>query len=376
MIDLRRTVLMVTRAIEERFDAYRFTLKGRLGLLDPFEILPYRGHGTSRELFLRGRVLEEAGITHAGRDDAMWKNVLNMARRFASDEVAGARLKASFEGFQVETTADVEGFFEVHFRLPEPLGGVAQWHQVELDLLSPPSPGGGRVRSTGQVLVPHGARFGVISDLDDTVVRSSATSVLKMAWIVLRNNAHTRLPFEGVAAFYRALQGGADGRGSNPIFYVSSSPWNIYDMLDDFLYVHGVPPGPLFLKDWSLTVLGKHRDYKIGVIRHLLRIYEDLPFVLIGDSGEEDPEIYLQAVQEHQGRIKAIYIRDVASVERDAEVRAMADEARKLGTEMVAVSETTAAAEHAASIGLIAPDAIDAVRSESSADHYSSLQWD
>jgi phosphatidate phosphatase APP1 len=367
LIDLRRTVLMVTRAIEERFDAYRFTLKGRLGLLDPFEILPYRGHGTSRELFLRGRVLEEAGITHAGRDDAMWKNVLNMARRFASDEVAGARLKASFEGLQVETTADVEGFFEVHFRLPEPLGGVAQWHQVELDLLSPPSPGGGRVRSTGQVLVPHGARFGVISDLDDTVVRSSATSVLKMAWIVLRNNAHTRLPFEGVAAFYRALQGGADGRGSNPIFYVSSSPWNIYDMLDDFLYVHGVPPGPLFLKDWSLTVLGKHRDYKLGVIRRLLGTYEDLPFVLIGDSGEEDPEIYLQTVREHPGRVMAVYIRDVTAGERDAEIKAMADEARKLGTEMVAVPHTNAAAEHASSIGLVAPIAIAAVRSESAA---------
>ena len=54
----------------------------------------------------------------------------------------------------------------------------------------------------------------------------------------------------------------------------------------------------------------------------------------------------------------------------------MAQEARKLGTEMVTVPDTAAAAEHAASIGLIAPDAIDAVRSESSADHYSSLQWD
>jgi hypothetical protein len=53
LIDLRRTVLVVTRAIEERFDAYRFTLKRRLGVLDPFEIRPYRGHGTSRELFLR-----------------------------------------------------------------------------------------------------------------------------------------------------------------------------------------------------------------------------------------------------------------------------------------------------------------------------------
>jgi phosphatidate phosphatase APP1 len=146
---------------------------------------------------------------------------------------------------------------------------------------------------------------------------------------------------------------------------VSSSPWNIYDMLVDFLNVHGVPHGPLFLKDWSLSVLGKHRDYKMGVIRRLLSTYEDLPFVLIGDSGEEDPEIYLQSVREHQGRIKAVYIRDVTSVERDAEVRAMVNEARKLGTEMVAVPDTTAAAEHAASIGLIAPNAIGAVRSES-----------
>jgi len=358
----------VAKTAEERFDALRFVLKRRFGLLDPFEVLPYRGHGTSRELFLKGRVLEEAGITRAGQDDTVWQNVRNMARRFASDEVAGARVRASFEGLSVEAAADVEGFFEVRFQLPVPLDGPAGWYPVELDLLSPPSPGGEAVHSTGQVLVPQGARFGVISDLDDTVVRSSATNVLKMAWIVLRNNAHTRLPFEGVAAFYKALQLGEDGQSFNPTFYVSSSPWNIYDVLEDFLNVHGVPPGPLFLKDWSPTVLGKHRDYKIGVIRRLLEAYGEMPFVLIGDSGEEDPEIYLQAAQEHQGRIKAIYIRDVTSVERDAEVRAMADESRKLGTEMVTVPDTTTAAEHAASIGLIAPEAIAAVRAESIAN--------
>ena len=356
----------VAKTAEERFDALRFGLKRRFGLLDPFEILPYRGHGTGRELFLKGRVLEEAGIMRAGQDDTIRHNVRNMARRFASDEVAGARVRASFEGLSVEAKADVEGFFEVRFRLPEPLDGQAGWYPVELELLSPPSPGGGPVRSTGQVLVPQGARFGVISDLDDTVVRSSATNVLKMAWIVLRNNAHTRLPFEGVSAFYKALQLGKDGQSFNPIFYVSSSPWNIYDLLEDFLDVHGVPHGPLFLKDWSPTVLGKHKDYKIGVIRRLLETYGDLPFVLIGDSGEEDPEIYLQTVREHPGRILAIYIRDVTSAERDAEVANIAEEARILGTEMVAVPDTATAAEHASSIGLIAADAVAAVRSESS----------
>ena len=376
MTGWRRTAFRAAQVAEERFDALRFGLKRRFGMLDPFEILPYRGHGTTRELFLKGRVLEESGITRAGYNDTVWRNVLNMARRFASDEVAGARVRATFGGLQTETTADVEGFFGVRFQLTEPLDGRTGWYQVELELVSPPSPGGRKVRSKGHVLVPRGARFGVISDLDDTVVRSSATSVLKMAWIVVRNNAHTRLPFEGVAEFYRALQQGEDGHSLNPIFYVSSSPWNIYDVLEDFLNVHGVPPGPLFLKDWSPTVLGKHQDYKLGVIRELLDTYGDLPFVLIGDSGEEDPEIYLQTIREHPGRIRAVYIRDVASAERDAEVRMMAQEARGLGTEMVAVPDTTAAAEHAACIGLIAPDAIDAVRSESSADHYSSLQWD
>jgi len=366
MTSRRRNLLSAANAAEQRFDRLRFRAKRRLGLLDPFEILPYRGYGTQRELFLKGRILEERGITRSGQYATVWDNLRNMARRFASDEVPGAHVRASFKGHEVETRADEEGFFDVRLELAGPLTDPAGWQPVELELLHPPSPGGGPVRSTGQVLVPADAQFAVVSDIDDTVVRSSATNVLKMAWIVLLNNAHTRLPFEGVNAFYEALQRGAEGRDLNPIFYVSSSPWNIYDMLEDFLNVHGVPTGPLFLKDWSPFVLGKHRAHKLGNIRRLLRTYPDLPFVLIGDSGEEDPEIYLQTVREHPGRIHAIYIRDVTSAERDTEVQAIAREVRSLGTEMKPVTDTAAAAEHAASIGLIAPDAVKAIRARSS----------
>ena len=188
-------------AAEVRFDRFRFGLKRRFGLLDPFEILPYRGHGTQRELFLKGRVLEVTGITRSGQNDTLWHNLRNMARRFASDEVAGARVRGSFGGIGVQAVADEEGFFDARFELPEALAGPTRWHPVELELTYPASPGGGVARSTGQVLVPSGARVGIISDIDDTVVRSSATNVLKMAWIALRNNAHTRLPFEGVATF-------------------------------------------------------------------------------------------------------------------------------------------------------------------------------
>lgn len=341
------------RILEQRFDDLRFRFKRRFGLLDPFEILPYRGHGTPRELFLKGRVLEESGITRGGQHDTLWRNLINMARRFGSDEVAGARVRATFGELEAETVADVEGFFEVRFRLPEPLEGSTAWHPVGLELLSPGSPGGGEVRSTGQVLVPHGSRFGVISDIDDTVVHSSATNVLKMAWIVVRNNAHTRLPFEGVAAFYRALQLGADGRSFNPIFYVSSSPWNLYDLLEDFMDLHGVPAGPLFLRDWSPTKLRGGAEHKLRVIRTLLATYPDLPFVLIGDSGERDPEIYHKIVREHPGRISAVYIRDVTARERDAAVHEISRELRDLGVEMLLTADTVEAANHAAERGLI-----------------------
>jgi phosphatidate phosphatase APP1 len=366
-VSWKRVVATGLHSAEERFDRFRFALKRRFGLLDPFEVLPYRGYGTPRELFLKGRVLEEAGITRSGQDDTVLENLRNMARRFASDEVARARVRTSFGGARVEAVANEEGFFDLHLALPEPLTGPTRWHPVELELVSPASPGGGPVGSTGSVLVPIGARVGIISDIDDTVVRSSATNVLKMAWIVLLNNAHTRLPFEGVAAFYEALQRGVDGHEYNPIFYVSSSPWNIYDVLEDFLDVHGVPPGPLFLKDWSLGVLGKHKDHKLGTIRRLLRTYPELPFVLIGDSGEEDPEIYHQAVREHPGRVRAIYIRDVTTAGRAAEIRDIAREVRSLGVEMVLAPDTAVAAEHAASVGLIAPDAVSEIRALSSA---------
>ena len=84
----------------------------------------------------------------------------------------------------------------------------------------------------------QGARFGVISDIDDTVVTSNVTSKLRMILTVALTNARTRKPFKGVAAFYRALHAGV-----NPVFYVSKSPWNLYAPIVEYLEVQGLPRG-------------------------------------------------------------------------------------------------------------------------------------
>jgi phosphatidate phosphatase APP1 len=352
------------RRLEARFDRLRFGVKYHSGLLSPVEILPYRGYGTPERLSLRGRVLERRGITRPTGRNSVARNLLNMVRRFDSSEVPGARMRASFDHprgmVEARAVADGEGFFEVRMDLPEPLDGPPEWHPVRLELLGPKARGQGRVKKTGLVLVPRGASFGVISDIDDTVVHSGVTNLLKMVRISLFNDARSRLPFEGVAAFYEALRRGPEGDGHNPIFYVSSSPWNLYDLLEEFLDVHGVPSGPMFLKDWSPTNLLSHGQHKLRAIRTLLSTYPELPFVLIGDSGERDPEICLQVVRENPGRVPAVYIRDVTTgavkraARRDADVREIAAELGRLGVEALVSPDTAAAAEHAAAMGLTA----------------------
>ena len=359
-------LISVGRTLEDILDRLRAEVKQRMEWMGPVEILPYRGHGTPRNLFLKGRVLVGKGITRSNENDTLITNVLNMIRRFASDEVPFARVRARYEGHELEVAANKEGFFDLRFDLddaPEGAEASKEWRPVEIELLWPHREGE-EVRATGHVLVPSESRFGVISDLDDTVVRTSVRSLLKMLKLVLLSNAHARLPFEGVASFYQALRRGTE-QEFNPIFYVSNGPWNLYDLMEDFLDLNELPAGPLFLRDWSATtVRGKNKDHKLDIIRTLLATYTQLQFVLIGDSGERDPEIYRRVVLENPGRILTIYIRDVGTRERADEVHAITGEISPHGVEMLLVPDTAAAAEHAARKGFISPEDLPQVLSQ------------
>jgi phosphatidate phosphatase APP1 len=331
-------------------------VRGRLWRRRTVELHPFRGYGTPRRLLLRGRVLLESGLVRSRLGDSVLDNLRNMLRRFESDEVPGALVVARAGGAELRVRGDAEGFFDIALDLPVPLDSGRVWEPVELEL-EEPRRGGRPPHATGQVLVPREAQFGVISDLDDTVVHSNATNLWEMAKLTLLNNAHTRLPFEGVAGFYHALQRGRDGQAHNPVFYVSNGPWNLYDLLEDFLDVHGIPPGPILLRDWSLRTLGAGEAHKLAAIGRLFATYPRLGFVLIGDSGERDPEIYRRVALEHPGRVLAVYLRDVAP-RRHAAARATAAELAAHGVEVVLSPDTEAARRHALDRGLIVPAAL------------------
>ena len=110
----------------------------------------------------------------------------------------------------------------------------------------------------------------------------------------------------GTARFYRALEGGEVGLAGNPFFYVSSSVWNLYDVFAEFLEINGLPTGPLILRDLDADDakwIKSGHEHKLAKIERILAICRRLPFVLIGDAGQDDPAIYREVARRNPGRV-------------------------------------------------------------------------
>jgi phosphatidate phosphatase APP1 len=341
---------------------------------DPYEVVAYRGYGNGTRVLIRGRAQECENTPRSTATDSTWRNLLSTYKRIEADPLAHAQVVARIAGVERTMVADDEGFFREWIALPAPLPTDKPWQPFELELVAPVRADQGPVKTTGLVrILEPSAAFGVISDLDDTVIQSHVANFLQAVRTVMLGNARTRLPFPGVAAFYAALEKGVDGTRSNPIFYVSSSPWNIYDVIGEFLELQRMPMGPICLRDWDIELSAlkssRIKTHKEPLIREILELYPTLPFILIGDTSQKDPEIYREITKTHPGRILAIYIRNVSSTpERSAAVQALAEEVLASGSSLILADDTDAAARHSADNGWIAKDALPAVHEEKKAD--------
>jgi phosphatidate phosphatase APP1 len=363
----RERLLSIAAGLEGRLDAAMARRADRVGRRDPLVIHAYRGYGTNERIRLRGRVVEDEGILAAGERDSAWRNVLNTLRRFESDEVPGARVRVQIAGATEELVTDAEGYFDTWIAPRKALHADQLWHEASFELLAPRHEGLSSPTAIGRALVPPAtAKLGIISDLDDTVVQTGATDPRALLRSVFLANARTRLPFPGVAELYRALQSGAAGGENNPLFYVSSSPWNLYDVLSEFLALREIPEGPIMLRDWGLSerelLPTSHGSHKLQAIRGIMDLYPTLPFLLIGDSGQEDPEIYREIVAHYPSRVVAIYIRNVTpGPERAARIGALAREVSEARSELLLAADSIEVAAHALDRGWIDSAALERV---------------
>jgi phosphatidate phosphatase APP1 len=339
-VGARRWIL----AMEQAWDAARLRRASRRPPAH-FRIEPYGGHGTGAGIVARGRVVDDPPLSRAVEGERVGTAMRRTIRGFLTDELPGVPLRVAVAGAEVRTVTDADGYFRVRLH-PDRLDGSPEVGTVEL---------GGVYRGVTERhttsfdvhLSRPDARFGVISDIDDTILETGVQRVARMVVQTLTGSAVTRTPFPGAAALYRDL---ADG-GRNPVFYVSSSPWNLHAFIVDFLRHRGFPAGPVLLRDLLGTAEGGPEE-KHDRIREVLELNPTLPFVLVGDSGERDPEIYADIVATYPGRILAVYIREVRLDPGDGRVERISG-AWVHDTPFVLAADSDAVRRHAAALGLV-----------------------
>jgi phosphatidate phosphatase APP1 len=357
----------VFKGIKKPFKRIKVFLKQRAGWLGIPKILPYRGFGDNCNIYITGMVIEDKGLTKPGDRHRVWQNILAMIKRFSSDEIPGVRVKAELNGITLTTETDESGFFCFHFKVQEISGLLLSdhWHPVNFTLLDEIVEDQPEVTATGEVriILPEEKRI-IVSDIDDTILVSHSTQLFRKLRLMLFKNALTRTPFEGGADFYRALERGSKKNAFHPFFYVSSSEWNLYDLLENFFDHNNIPKGVFMLRRLESSIYkfwksgqGNH-EHKYDKIKFLLDLYADHQFILIGDSGQKDPEIYTRLAHEFPGRIETIYIRKIGSKVFYRNIEQLNARLEKVSTTYLQVENTYDAAKHALSNGYIHRDMI------------------
>lgn len=357
----------VAASTEDAVDIARRRIWQRTGRNKPRQIVAYRGYANTQKVHLSGRVLANKPGGGPLDEDGWWENLLNTYRRWESDEVPFTEVTVSFGNEEVLTKTDEEGYYYAEFSAPQERSEALVWQTASVWAGTQ----GGEIHAVHEVMIPPTApEYGIISDLDDTVIHTGITSLLLAAKLTFLENAKTRKPLDGVAQLYRAFQ-----KGTNPLFYISSSPWNLHDLLEDFLTLNDIPPGPILLRDVGLDktkfIKEKGHGHKFDKAIRILDEFPTLPFILVGDSGQEDPTIYADVVKHRPGRVKAVYIRDIdpdADSALDEAVRKAVVETEILGVPMILAKDSRAISEHAAEIGLIRPAALAEVEKEVARD--------
>ncbi len=315
---------------------------------DPLQVIAFQSYGTKAHLYLKGRALEDEDID---LEQKGWFNIiLNSWKRFETDEIRNTLLTIKLpNGRVINSKTDAEGYYLID----EPTKMIREhlnsqgWLSYEVAYTT--NKKARRIqldnRFLGEMLMPkENSSFGVISDVDDTILHTGVASTLK--WRVVVNTffktPHKRKALEGSAEFYHLLHRGKSNKDANPIFYVSNSPWNLYRYLDFFLKRNNFPKGPILLRDFRTPfdrTLKTELAHKYHEIYNILNTYPDLKFILIGDCGEKDAYIYLDVVKEFPNRIAAIYLRAVEHSRKMKRIFSLFEDYKEVPVKIVKNSE-------------------------------------
>ena len=269
---------------------------------------PYTGYGTPRRVRVLGRVLISPRHLSRGRPRPVQRGF----RSFLAVPAPGERVVVTVGEAVVEAIADRAGYIDVEVDLPPDAPLRTGWQRATLRTTGEAA----AQMHAGMVVIGDEVRLGVVSDIDDTAMVTSVPRLFVALWNMLWVRTAARLAVRGMATLYARI---VEANPDAPFIYLSAGAWNTARTLRRFLARHGYPPGPLLLTDFGPTRTGwfrSGREHKTTSLERLVATFPQVRWVLMGDDGQHDPEIYDEASRAHPGVVAAIGIRTLSRAEK------------------------------------------------------------
>ncbi|GAA3586926.1 App1 family protein [Klugiella xanthotipulae] len=285
--------------------ARRAVKRGRLP-----SIIPYIGYGRPEWIRVLGRALylkpEVAMKTEARADEQQTARVRGW-RSFTSVHVPFITVTVEIDGVvHDEVVTDRGGVLDAII----PTKGLQPgWHTVSLRV------NGSEASESPVFVVDPSAHFGVVSDVDDTVMITALPKPFVAAWNSFVRHEQARVPTPGMSVF---IDRQVSAHPGSPIIYLSTGAWNVAPTLTRFLARNLYPMGPLLLTDWGPTPdrwFRSGREHKARELRRLAVEFPDVRWLLIGDDGQHDEELYHEFSLQHPQNVAAVAIRQLSTGE-------------------------------------------------------------
>lgn len=290
--------------LEERWNLAKNRALRRAGWVP--SVIPYTGYGTEEQL----RVLARIVLRPRNRTQLLTAAEAFLHRRgwrnFMSAPTVREPAILSVGGEQIEVITDRGGYIDVRIKNP---GLAPGWQSVDVIVEDAPPVG-----SPVQVIASD-VSFGIVSDIDDTIISTSLPRALIAAWNSFVLTEQARQPVIGMARLYQQL---LEAHPGAPLIFVSTGAWNTHPFLSRFMERYGFPPGPMLLTDWGPTNTGwfrSGRDHKRTALRELARDLPNVRWLLVGDDGQHDPELYAEFASLQPDHVRARAIRQLTFTE-------------------------------------------------------------
>lgn len=295
-------------------DAWRLVRVRRARALGHLTVVePYTGYGSTSWVRVLGRVYvapqskprRRLRLPHWPRPRREQR--VRGWRSFVRVSVGNIPVKVTVDGGTHIVRADRGGVIDVN--LPARLS--PGWHTIRFESYDK------RVSEAPVFVIGDDQRVGLISDIDDTIMVTALPRPMLAAWNTFVLDVHARTPTPGMSVLYERMLS-EFGRETTPVVYLSTGPWNVAPTLARFLGRNLYPAGPLLLTDWGPTphrIFRSGREHKESNLERLAQEFPHIQWLLVGDDGQHDQEIYGDFVRRHPDCARGVAIRQLSTSE-------------------------------------------------------------